>query len=246
MAFFTEGKFSDFSVTYKSVKKASDLLQFNSINDLHNIRKDADPNDFQYAMSSQSRSIYLKSITLNKSFEGFLANMFKPNNEIYFLSYAWDLSGKMPFIYPRKITSAEDCIFQLKAGDTYQFMGEGVCLFPHLKVTAGVNLRIYIWESDKKARQFGEVMEKIANEIEKSELNQLFTLVSALTTVTGATITMIEKAAIELSKVVANILKNNTDDQVDFFDGFFPASADWNSYKCDYAHQACNIQLQLK
>ena len=66
------------------------------------------PPNLKLVKSDERWGLYLKRITLNKSFEGFLLNMFNPTNEVYFTTLAWDYSGKEPFIYPPKEAPKDD------------------------------------------------------------------------------------------------------------------------------------------
>ncbi|MGV8120451.1 MAG: hypothetical protein AB2L14_11875 [Candidatus Xenobiia bacterium LiM19] len=43
-------------------------------------------------------------------------------------------------------------------------------LFPVQKITAGLAIRIMLWESDRQARNFGKAMTEVANKINASEL----------------------------------------------------------------------------
>jgi hypothetical protein len=70
-------------------------------------------------------------------------------------------------------------------------------------------------------------MTETADAIKKSDLNNLLTLISMATGVTGVTINLIKEASIELAKVIGIILQSNGDDYVDFFEGYYASDTAW-------------------
>jgi hypothetical protein len=123
-------------------------------------------------------------------------------------------------------------------------MGEGVILFPQRRVSAGIAVRIHIFESDKADRRFGEVLGEVVKAVEEAKLTNLLKLLALATGGAVATLTLVEEAAVELSKVIAAILKANSDDYVDFFEGYFPVSSPWGDGK-RYAGHGSEIELSL-
>ena len=88
-------------------------------------------------------------------------------------------------------------------------------------------MRIQVWESDKEIRQFGKALENTTEAIKQSKLNNLLTLISLGTGVSGVTISLVKDAAIELGKIIGTILQSNGDDYVDFFEGYYPSDQLW-------------------
>jgi hypothetical protein len=101
-----------------------------------------------------------------------------------------------------------------------------------MSITAGLALRMQIWESSQGLRHFGEKMEKVTSAIQQSELNTaLLSLVASAGVATGGAagaIALIEPAALELAKRIGGILKEAKDDAVDYFEGYFPAADSWS------------------
>jgi hypothetical protein len=86
-------------------------------------------------------------------------------------------------------------------------------------------------------------MSDTADAIQKSALNNLISLVSTATGVTGATVTLIKDASIELAKVIGTILQSNGDDYVDFFEGYYPADQKWTAGNDSYNGNASILTL---
>lgn len=116
-------------------------------------------------------------------------------------------------------------------------------MFPARQVTAGLATRIMLWESDGGARDFGKAMSEVANSIKASKLNNLLSLVSLATGATAATVGLIKDAAIELADAVGKILQANSDDYVDFYEGYYPAGDAWTGG--DERHQGHASEITL-
>lgn len=245
MSLINIGTIDDFSVQAKSnvLKNKAFLKKINTFSSFGQIAKEFSLDSFEYTKSAEARGLTLKNITLTEGFEGFLQDIFDKNNEIFFLAWAWDLSGEKAHYYPGENAKAEDLIISMKVGNIREFIGEGVNLFPKREVTAGIEIRIFIWESDQKTRDFGETLSSVADAIKNSELNQLLSLVSAATGVTGATVNLVKDAAIELAKVIGIILKANKNDYVDFFTGYYPADTSWATTSETYEGNSSIITL---
>ncbi|MCD4657548.1 MAG: hypothetical protein K8S87_08370, partial [Planctomycetes bacterium] len=190
------GNFDDFSATFTGLmpqmdevklsaqpeqpevpKKQSPTEMFRQINAVMEANKNIKQNPVQFDKSEGKRGIALKSLKLLKGFEGFIENAYNANNELYLLSWAWDFSGQPPYYYPEVQEHYDKCIIQMAAGDTREFLGSGLVLFPSRQVTAGIALRIMIWESDQGVRNFGYTMKKVTKAIEKSSLNKVLSTI---------------------------------------------------------------------
>ena len=120
-----------------------------------------------------------------------MQGVFNKTNEVYFLSWAWDLSGASPFLHPAEGTAKEEAIIPLVAGELREFIGAGVVLFPARRVKSGIAVRIQLWESDAGARAFGKTLGDLAKTIQESKLTNLLALLALATgaTTTAATAT---------------------------------------------------------
>lgn len=229
MALIKVGSINDFSVAVKSTTKSKNLSLrgIKTFAELSEISKSVEPDSFELFTSADERAIGLKKLELTEGFEGFLQGMLNPTNELYFVVWAWDLSGQPIYQYPGTNTNSTDVIIPLKVGRVKDFLGQGLNIFPKRKVKGGIAVRIQLWESDQSIRNFGKAMSDTADAIKKSELTNLISLVSLVTGVAGATVTLIKDAAIELAKIIGTILQANGDDYVDFFEGYYAADQNW-------------------
>jgi hypothetical protein len=177
-------------------------------------------------VSTEERGLGLTSITLTKGFEEFLSNLFKAKNRIYLIAWAWDLSGQPICLYPGIGMSSEDFVFRVKKYQVCQFFGNGINLFPRRKVFGGIELRIHLWESDNSIRNFGRVMSEASQIIKDSELTRLLFSISKTTAVSG-TFSSLEQASNVLNSSISDLLKKNSDDHLDYYEGYYPVSMNW-------------------
>ena len=237
MALIQHGSLDNFSATLASPVVATwpTLSGLRTLANLRESTRAIQPAPLAFDVSSTPRGLAIKSLKLTQGFEGFLGNLFNATNEVYFLAWSWDLSGTR--------ANASNCILPLKVGQAREFLGAGVLLFPARQVTAGLATRIMLWESDQGARDFGKVMSEVAATIKSSELSNLLSLVSLATGGTIATVNLIKDAAIELADAVGRILQANSDDYVDFYEGYYPAADAWTSGDEQYQGYASEISL---
>lgn len=228
MAIIKEGSIRHFSVEAPEVlkKQMPHLRMVKRFSLLEQVSSKVSDEEFDYLVSKEERGIGLKAIKLTKGFEGLLENLFKKQNDVYFLAWCWDLSGKPIHIYPGTADEIGKLIIPMAKNDVREFIGQGINLFPKRKVKGGIAVRIQIWESDHKARENGRILEEVTNEINQSELNNLLTLTLA-GGVSAGMIPAITTAAFALSQIIAKILKANSDDYVDFFEGYYAAEQPW-------------------
>ena len=245
MALIRHGSLDDFSarVDTPALKDRPILRNLRTFADLREMTRAVKQASLVFDVSGEPRGLALKSLKLTKGFEGFLGNLFNATNEVYFLAWSWDLSGAPVVEYPGVGAKASNCIIPLKVGQVREFIGAGVLLFPARQVAAGLATRIMLWESDQGSRDFGEAMSKVANTIKASELNNLLSLVSLAAGATVASVTLIKDAAIELAAAVGKILQMNTDDYVDFYEGYYPTTGVWTSGDEQYQGYASEISL---
>lgn len=241
MALITSGSIRDFSVVPQAQSVEAPGIDNFAV--LAEVSREAPVGTFAPLVSGETRGLALHSLQLEKAFRGFLTRLLGSDTDIYFLAWAWDLSGEPVTFYPGKVTDKGTCLIPLKGGETREFIGQGVALFPPRRVAAGIALRVQIWESKKGARDFGEAMESVARNIQESKINSVLQLVAMGTGVTGATVTLVEEASLELAKIVGVVLKTVGDDYVDFYEGYFPASENWTPGNMAYRGTASRIVL---
>lgn len=245
MALIKEGLINNFSVEKASALPMGppSLSDVKTFAELAEVARKTPQDAFRLMESKETRGVGIKSIQLTESFEGFIGNVFNPTNDLYFVALAYDLSGEPVFQYPGKDVDPQSVRIPIKVGKVREFIGEGIDLFPKRNVVGGIALRIQIWESDQSTRDFGKVMGDIADRVAGSQLTNVLSLISLATGVSGATIELVEKASVELMKVIGGILQANSDDFVDFFEGYYAADQDWILGKDTYTGNSSIITL---
>ena len=191
--------------------------------------------------TSPPAALYLKDLTLNRSF-----NFFQRTNQIYVTAIAWDLSGKPPQVYPpAEIAGAapQHVTFPMKPNETMKFIGEGIQLWPQRPVKGGLFVQLVVMESDSDIRRLGEKMTKVREAVENSELATALTTLGGVAT--GGKLIAIEKAALGLSRVVEVILKENDDDHVATFQGTYGAEGIKESRTESYDRRGASVTLNL-
>ncbi len=229
MALIKVGSMNNFAVTANEGAKSEMpfLKRINTFSALKEISRTFPPGSFELITSKDKRGIGLNSLTLTEGFEGFMQKFLHPDDDICFIAWVWDLSGKPVSQYPCAPADCLDVIIPVRAGNLREFTGHGTELFPKRKVTGGMAVRIQLWESDQQERDFGKLLSDTAAAIQTSELNNLLSQVSLTKRVTGTAITLIREASDGLAGLIGTILQKNGDDCVDFFEGYYAADQKW-------------------
>lgn len=247
MALIEQGSFDQFAVSFKppAFEKADRVRGFETFRSVRQATRLVQSTPLDLEVSKTNCGLGLKSIKLHEDFGGFLQNFFDPKSNIYFLCWSWDLSGSPVTVYPGEGVPVEQVVIPMKPGKIREFIGTGILLHPARKITSGLAVRMNIWESDRNIRDVGKTFVDVAETIQNSKLNALLSLVTVSTGVPGVTVELIKQASLELTSVVGNILKANSDDYVDFFEGYYPASQSWISSEEETSHgYACEITLK--
>lgn len=239
MAIIQQGSFDDTPVTFEGNALTKSVQKLNKISLVKQAARSVQDKPLVIHRSNDKRGIALKSITLEKDFEGFIEKLFNPiddlnRNHLYFVAWVWDLSGKPPVLYPSPDQEGkfdpQQCIFSINPGRPRFFGGAGINLFDKQKIVGGINIRMQIWESDAKTIDFGKTMTEVANTVKNSQLSNLLNLISlASGGITVATTNLIAQASAELSSYVGKVLQATSDDYVDFFEGYYPLSYSWET-----------------
>ena len=232
MAVIKHGSFDNFSATVRAEERESRaaLNELRTFSLLRETTRDIQPVPVEFGISNPPRGLALKSIKLTQGFEGFFQSLLNKENEVYFLSWAWDFSGNPPELYPGVGVKTENCIIPLKTDQEREFLGAGILLFPPKFITAGLAIRIHLWESNHKVRDLGKTIQEVVNVIKTSELNNHLSLISVATgLITGTTIDIIKNAAPKLAEAIDKILQANSDDYVDLYEGYYPAAVPWTT-----------------
>jgi len=251
MALFTVGKYTDITMSFGASAKVfgvdgktkAPFPTMLSVDALKEASFNIEPPTMALAKSRAKWGVYLKSLTLNQSFEGLLLHLFKPTNDIYFTSLAWDYSGAKPFVYPPANAKPQDFIIPMKAKSKRQFIGNGVSLWPAQVVTGALNLVILIRESDQDTRNLGGQLADIHNTVANSKLTALIAAISAAPAL--ATGVAIAEAVNELIGVMGNVMKTNGDESVDLFEGSYGTDKVQQARVEKYDQEAAGIELEV-
>jgi hypothetical protein len=227
VALINTGSFADLSLVTQIGDAPAEAEGVDSFGVLTKVEPRVPAETFEYASSAERRGLALQSLLLSKDAQGLFARLFDATADVYFLAWAWDFSGQPVVSYPNAGAAAGKVLIPMLGGSTREFVGAGVALFPARVVKAGIGMRMQIWQSNQDKRDFGATMTKVAEAIMKSNLNDVLSIAALATGVTGATIAMAEKAALELASVVGKILQESSDKYLDFYEGYFPACDPW-------------------
>ena len=129
--------------------------------------------EFQYAISPDPRGIALKTLQLEKAALKLLERVFDKDVRVYFVGWSWDMSGLPVYSYPDAGVGAGAALLRMRGDQTRGFLGSGTLLFRPRVVTSGMQVRLQIWQSRQKAREFGVAMSAVSQTIADSDLNQL-------------------------------------------------------------------------
>jgi len=247
MALIQVGSLGEFSVVplETAMKKLPAAQRIDTFSVLSQVTSQLPPLAFDFAVSRNERGLTLKSLQLKKEFGNFISRLFNATSKIYFLAWAWDISGLS--FYPGPAAAPSSCLIPLKGGEIREFIGSGALLFPPRKITAGLALRMQIWASRGKQRKFGKVMEEVASTIQGSELNTvLLGMAGGAGVATGGVagaLALVEPAALELAKLIGQILAKAEDEFVDYFEGYFPAKEPWTKGAARYSGKGSTLVL---
>lgn len=192
----------------------------------------------EFAKSPNRWSLYLKSISIDENFEALSID----ENEIYFISIAWDYSGLPPIIYPPKDANISEFTIPLQPGNVRKFVGDGICIWPPRIVTGSLNIIITIFESDKDVRQLGAKLTKIHSVVKDTQLTSLITSIPNPTMIIAGTVANLAK---ELIGAIGRVLEENGDDYVNALLGSYATDKPQTSRVEAYTSKGIGIELEF-
>ena len=243
MSLIKKGSLFDLSVKVKPqvVQEMESLKDITTFRELVQITRKSKPISFDLQTSQEERGLALKALSLSKSFEGFLGNFTK--SSLYVFSVAWDLSNQPIFYFPDPLSEKNQNMFKIIPGETIEFPNKGLPVFPKRKVNGGIAFKIMVFESDQISMNFNLFLSAISDTIKRSELSYLLGLFSSATGVNGASILLISEAAKRLYNAIGDVLKINSDDYIDFVEGYYPIKnwvRDFDTIENDYSTVVLN------
>jgi hypothetical protein len=243
MALIKRGDFNEFRGSIVDPSDGRHMFNIQPLSVLQEAYRESRGGQVHLDLSSGPRGLSLKTLTLDPGFDSFIAKVFSPKHHLYLMMWTYDLSGAPAEFYPGPGVSSDQCLIPLKSGDARRFLGTGILLRPARPVVGGLAVRMQVWESDAELRRFGAVMKNVAENVQASTLNKTLLLLAATTGVTLATLTAVKEASLELAKLIGGIMEKNSDDFVDFYEGYYPASEPWEPPDEQHAGYASQIVL---
>ena len=193
----------------------------------------------RFTTSEVPAALYLKDLTLNKSF-----STFSRSNQIYLAAITWDLSGKPPRVYPPpELAGTTQATYAMKPNETVEFIGDGLQLWPQAPVEGGLFVQLVVMESDSDLRKLGEKIQDVREAVDGSDLTAVLTAIAA--GASGGTVLAVQQAARVLSKAVESILKRNKDDLVATFQGTYGAEGIQADRTDQYDRPGASVTLNL-
>lgn len=181
----------------------------------------------KWPKSSGPRGLVIKELKITKTWDKVLW-MFDTTSEIYFTGVSFDLSESKPVIMPPKDIDPETIIYKLSKGESINFtLGEGAPLFPPRVLTGGLIVYLMVFESDASSRDLGQMLNKVHEDLtaDKSIMEKIKKLIKN----PGATVAdealSIATAALQ---PLATVLKENNNDFVAPFQGYWKADDSWD------------------
>ena len=232
MALINEGSLDNFSIRPADVAEVKDaakrsfiaenfdlLSNIKTFSLMEQMRRSFIEAEIPFVPKPTMGGLGLKSFTLYKSFEG-LMNIFNPQNEIYFVAWAWDLSSNPPYVYPAVGTEPGAWFHRMRKQDRITFIGDGINLYPKQEIKGGIGVHLEVWESDADIRKVGNTIKEVTDKVQNSELTAILSGLTSANPST-ATVAAISQAVLTLSGIIGDILKKNSDDFVNLFEGYY-------------------------
>ena len=209
-----------------------------AITDSANIRPGAVEPVVVWPKSPAPRGLAIESLTLDGNWDG----LFNSTNEIFFTSLAFDLSGEKPTILPPEGVDAKTVIYKAQRGDTIRFtLGDGAPLFPKRVVTGAIVVYVMVFESDASSQHLGETLAKVHEDLtsDGSVMDKIKDLIKNPGKTLADEALSIATAALQ---PLATVLKQNQNDFVAPFQGYWSAEGDWSSQLAG-SHNGVSIKL---
>lgn len=214
-----------------------------SLRAAEDLRAEIDVKGMELVRSKEAWALYMKRLTLRRGFDGFLSGLFNKTNEIFFVAFAWDYSGRKPKVFPYTTLEPSEYVLKMKKGQSREFVGDGIALWPARRVSGALNVIIMVYESDREVQRSGEVIQTIHETVDKSTLTDLVSAIAANPAI--ATARAISGAVKDLVETVGKIMKKNKNDVVELFEGSYGTHLVQASRREEYQTDAAGVILDL-
>jgi hypothetical protein len=207
----------------------------------------AGPEALMEAANQPERGLALAEVTLERDYDhSLLGRLFRRRreNELFFITMAFDMSGAEPTVYPAKPDEAANAWIPLKPGDVHRFsLGVGMPLWGPRPLVGGVALTIIVAESDKSIQNVGQHMTKAAEAL-KSDVDVVDFLAKLVTGPASIPADMVFGVLGKAAATAGAILENNHHDHIGLFRGVFPASYDSWDGMLEQSQAGASIKLK--
>jgi hypothetical protein len=167
--------------------------------------------------SAAPTSLYLRSLTLNESFDWSLFG--DATNELYVVAITWDLSGAPPRVFPPTEFELPKGVYAVERDVEFRFVGDGLQLWPPKRFAGGLYVRVVVMENDDDVRRIGERLRTVRDAVERHELTAALAALAA--NPTAAAIAAVGTAASKLLGTIGDLLAIDGEDLVGVFDGTY-------------------------
>ena len=139
-----------------------------------------------------------------------------------------DFSGAAPVVWPPDRITATDAIIDMSPGEIFEWtLGSGAPVFPERDVVSGIAIAIHVFDSDHNIDAMGQKIEDAAAAVKTD--GSLADLLKQLASDPGGVAADVLLGAVaEVGKIVGAILKDNQDDNVAFFTGYYEVDKSWD------------------
>lgn len=220
----------------------ANAISVGELSDLVEVQRGLADEPPEIPSSEQPRGLALKALTVSSNWEGLWGLLHRrQEQEIYFLSVAFDLSGSDPLVLPPKDVP-EGTVYRVRRGEKISFtLGDGAPLFPPQILKGGLIIYVTIAEADKGLAHVGEVMKKVHEDLSKdgSLTDVIKDIIKNPGMALGGQVLSAVTAALQ---PIATILQNNKDEYVALFTGIFAAKGPWTD-QLSATHNQTTIEL---
>lgn len=239
MALIQVGTVSDFALRTLEPSGAPDVevdvgvgvaVREERFDTLGEVVTSAQADQYGAVITDSPRGLAVSKILLRPGLRDWLSRFLHRSVPVYFLAWAWDLSGNPIEVYPAAVGREQNCTIPVgKKIREVTFMGAGAPLFQPRQVHAGIALRVQLWQSRGGTRSVGSTLGEVARVLNSRELRAALVMLAAGTGVPGAALGTVVALAGQAAEGVGNVLKESGDRFIDYFEGYFPASDPWSA-----------------
>ncbi|MCV2394490.1 hypothetical protein OEB99_09220 [Actinotalea sp. M2MS4P-6] len=189
------------------------------------VTEDEAPAEAVFPSSGRPRGLSLISLRVTRNWDG-LWGLLGRRDQIYFMTVAFDLSGRAPIVLPPEQVP-DQAIYRVRRGETISFtLGDGSPVYPPHVLKGGLMVYLVVCDADQGTRHVGEVMAKVHADLTKGG-SLTDTLMALIKNPTSTVVDEVLRAATAALLPIATILQSQGDEFVGVFSGIYPAKGPW-------------------